>query len=202
MFVHDNITVGSLQFTIKTNLKTTVNGNPGPVLRLEFPVFFGKETRSQQTLSFTSNFDYVTPTVHNANFYEGNNPNYSGSLNNYFVANTFNFNGYVPNFLGGNTNALVPMLRLSYIFDRIAAFTGYTFVGDFFAAVWYGDLILYNTYPVELYLGITDIFNTDINWTIPINLDHLSEERRVIAAKTLREESKMSKTWKASRSCR
>ena len=164
VFLHDNITVGSLQFTIKTNLKTTVNGNPGSVLMLEFPVFFGKETRSQQTLSFASSFTYVTPTIHNANFYEGNNPNYSGSLNNYFVANTFNFNNYVPNFLGGNTNALVPMLRLSYIFDRIAAFTGYTFVGDFFAAVWYEDLILYNTYPVELYLGITDIFNTDINW--------------------------------------
>lgn len=165
VFIHDNATLGSLKFTIKTNLTSTLDdGTPGPVFNFEFPVYFGKETRSNQTIISTHTFDFVTPTIHNLNFYDGNNPNYSGSINNYFLAKTSNFNNYVPNFLSGNTNALVPMLRLRYIFNRIATFTGYTFVGDFFAAVWYENLILYNTYPVELYLGITDIYNTHVDW--------------------------------------
>ncbi len=165
VFIHDNTTIGSVKFTIKTNIQSTLDdGTPGPVFNLEFPIYFGKEVRSNQTLAFTNTFKYVVPTVHNLQFYDGNNPNYSGSVNNYYQASTFIFNNYVPNFLSGNTNALVPMLRLSYIFDRIAAFTGYTFTGDFFAAVWYPELILYNTYPVELYLGITDIYNTDVDW--------------------------------------
>lgn len=121
--------------------------------------------------------DFVFPRIENKDFYESSNPVdfatfkfknsvFGGVLNNTITKNNIsNFPQYVlrhnvlpasyntdeelTRLYGSSFEAIVPMLKVGYIFRKIAQFTNYFFEGDFLNDSELQKLIVCNTYALD-----------------------------------------------------
>ena len=103
--------------------------------------------------------DFVFPMIHFPDLYDAKNPDFAGIINNYdgtkyLINDPFATEG------SRNTTTFIPFLKLSTVFKKIEALSGYTIQGDFIEdSRYYPNLVIYNTFCLDKEGGTQFTFN-------------------------------------------